>query len=219
MRRDLNKKAIIFDMDGTLWDSVDNIVDSWNLALRQVGETGVVVTRERIIGLMGKTMDQFAKELLPHYAPDRGMEVMHILEEEENDYLRQHGAVLLGDVEGTFRRLRDLGFGIGIVSNCQSGYIEAFLEYYHLQDLVDDIECYGNTLHGKADNLKLLIERNGPEQYCYLGDTQGDYDVCREAGVPFVWAAYGFGDVSADVPRIEALEEIVPLAQELINLP
>ncbi|MCD7922231.1 MAG: HAD family hydrolase [Clostridiales bacterium] len=236
----MKKKAIIFDMDGTLWDSVDNIVDSWNLALRQMGETDVTITRERIIGLMGKTMDQFAKALLPHYGPERGMEVMHILEEVENDYLRQHGAVLLGDAAKTFRGLRDLGFGIGIVSNCQSGYIEAFLEYYHLEALVDDIECYGNTLRGKADNLKLLIERNGLEQYWYLGDTQGDYDACREAEVPFVWAAYGFGEVSAacgsgdvsrddgcrtseyrspaacgsggvpaEIPRVDALEEIV----------
>ncbi len=210
----MNKKAILFDMDGTLWDSVDNIVDSWNLALRQIGETGVVVTRERIIGLMGKTMDSFAKALLPHYGQEHGMEVMHILEEVENDYLRQHGAVLLGDVGDTFRRLRNLGFGIGIISNCQAGYIEAFLEYYHLEDLVDDIECYGNTLQGKADNLKLLIRRNDLEQYWYLGDTQGDYDACREAGVPFVWASYGFGKVSADVPRVDVLEEIVPWAQE-----
>ena len=215
----MNKKAILFDMDGTLWDSVDNIVDSWNLALRQVGEASVVVTRERIIGLMGKTMDRFAQALLPHYAPERGMEVMHILEEVENDYLRQHGAVLLGDIEGTFRGLRKLGFGIGIVSNCQSGYIEAFLEYYHLEDLVDDIECYGNTLHGKADNLKFLIERNHLEQYWYLGDTQGDYDACREAEIPFVWAAYGFGNVSADVPRVDAPEEIVAWARKAIHLP
>ncbi|MCC8028233.1 MAG: HAD hydrolase-like protein, partial [Lachnospiraceae bacterium] len=170
---------------------------------------------------------------------ERGMKIMHVLEEVENEYLRQNGAVLLGDVAGTFRRLRDLDFGIGIVSNCQSGYIEAFLEYYHLEELVDDTECYGNTLHGKADNLKLLIERNGLDQYWYLGDTQGDYDACREAGVPFVWAAYGFGEVSAaccfgkvsaacclgetpasrgsgdmpsEIPRVDALEEIVPWA-------
>ena len=42
----------------------------------------------------------------------------------------------------------------------------------------------------------------------YLGDTQGDLDACREAGVPFLFAAYGFGSVDASIPRIEALDDL-----------
>ena len=43
---------MIFDMDGTLWDSVDSIVVSWNAALQQMGETDVTVTRPQIMSLM-----------------------------------------------------------------------------------------------------------------------------------------------------------------------
>lgn len=206
--RSEKRKAVIFDMDGTLWDSVDNIVVSWNKALRQIGEKDVIVTRERIIGLMGKTMDAFAKAILPHLPLEKAMEMLRILEEEENEYLRQYGAELLGDVAGTFQKLHEMGYGVYIVSNCQSGYIEAFMEYYHLEHLVDDTECYGDTRHGKADNLKLLIERNHLEEYWYLGDTQGDLDACREAGVPFIWAAYGFGSVDDRMSQISKLEDI-----------
>ncbi len=202
------KKAVIFDMDGTLWDAVDNIVISWNDALAQVGVPDVVVTRERIIGLMGRTMDAFARALLPQYGPDEGMEIMHVLERVENEYLREHGAVLLGDVEGTFRALREKGYEIGIVSNSQAGYIEAFLDYYRLGELVDDHLTYGDTGEGKTENLRRMIERNGWERFWYLGDTQGDLDACREADVPFVWASYGFGSVDAEVPRVESLAEI-----------
>ena len=46
------------------------------------------------------------------------------------------------------------------------------------------------------------------DQYLYLGDTQGDLDACREAGVPFLFAAYGFGSVDASIPRIEALDDL-----------
>ena len=209
------KKAMIFDMDGTLWDSVDSIVVSWNAALQQMGETDVTVTRPQIMSLMGNTMDVFARTLFPHYTPEKGAQWIDILGQIENEFLSRYGAVLLGDVKGVFARLREMGYGVYIVSNCQAGYIEGFLEYYHLEDLVDDIECYGNTLCGKADNLKLLIERNHLDEYLYLGDTQGDFNACREAGVPFLFAAYGFGRVDDDsVPRIQKLDDLPEYLQE-----
>ncbi len=209
------KKAMIFDMDGTLWDSVDSIVVSWNAALQQMGETDVTVTRPQIMSLMGNTMDVFARTLFPHYTPEKGAQWIDILGQIENEFLSRYGAVLLGDVKGVFARLREMGYGVYIVSNCQAGYIEGFLEYYHLEDLVDDIECYGNTLRGKADNLKLLIERNHLDEYLYLGDTQGDFNACREAGVPFLFAAYGFGRVDDDsVPRIQKLDDLPEYLQE-----
>ena len=43
------KKAVIFDMDGTLWDSVDEIVESWNKTCPEMH-----IRREQLIGLMGK---------------------------------------------------------------------------------------------------------------------------------------------------------------------
>ncbi len=207
------EKAVIFDMDGTLWDSVDNIAYSWNLALSELGIPDTEVTRDRLLGLMGQTMDRFAATLLPQYPPEEGMEILDRLEQVENDYLSEHGAELLGDVEETFKRLHDMGCFVGIVSNSQSGYIEAFLEHYQLEDLVDDILCYGDTQLDKAENLSLLIERNmlDAEECRYVGDTAGDYDACLEAGVPFIWAAYGFGTVEGDVPRIDSLEELIEM--------
>ena len=197
------KKAVIFDMDGTLWDSVDEIVESWNKTCPEMH-----IRREQLIGLMGKTMDCFARELLPEYEMDQAMEIIHACERDENEYLGHVGATLYGDVRKVFERLRGMGYEIGIVSNCQAGYIEVFLEYYHLGDLVADIECYGNTQQQKDVNLKALIERNHYETYYYLGDTQGDYNACQKAGVPFLFAAYGFGTVDAQVPQVESLEQL-----------
>ena len=197
------KKAVIFDMDGTLWDSVDEIVESWNKTCPEMH-----IRREQLIGLMGKTMDCFARELLPEYEMDQAMEIIHASERDENEYLSHVGATLYGDVRKVFERLRGMGYEIGIVSNCQAGYIEVFLEYYHLGDLVADIECYGNTQQQKDMNLKALIERNHYETYYYLGDTQGDYNACQKAGVPFLFAAYGFGRVDAKVPQVESLEQL-----------
>lgn len=205
------KKAVIFDVDGTLWDSVDPIAKAWNMVCRKYQDSRrVVINREILLGLMGKTMDKFEDALMPPEMPaERAHEVMAECMNFENDYLREHGAILLGDVADVFRKLHEMGYGVCIVSNCQSGYIEAFVEHYQLETLVDDIECYGNTGEGKAENLRRLIGRNQLTEYCYLGDTQGDYDACREAGVPFIWASYGFGTVDADVRKIDTLAQLL----------
>lgn len=207
----MQKRGMIFDMDGTLWDSVEQIVISWNQTLEQMGEMHVHVSRERLTGLMGQTMDAFARELFREEPPETAMQKLHILEIAENDYLRTHGAVLLGDVRKVFEELRSGGYGIYIVSNCQSGYIEAFLDHYQIWDLVDDLACFGDTKCGKAENLQALIRKHGLTHYWYLGDTRGDQEACEQARVPFLFASYGFGEVQGEVLTLQRLEDLPDL--------
>lgn len=55
------------------------------------------------------------------------------------------------------------------------------------------------------------MERNGLRDVVYVGDTQGDADACRDAGVPFVFAEYGFGDVPDAKVRIKAFPELLTM--------
>jgi phosphoglycolate phosphatase len=115
-----------------------------------------------------------------------------------------------------------MGYHIYIVSNCQEGYIESFLGYYqipygHEEDLVEDIECYGNNLLQKDENIKLLAERNGLTAACYVGDIQSDYDATTKAGLPFIHAKYGFGEINAEVPFIMSFDELTKVVPEVIG--
>ena len=104
-----------------------------------------------------------------------------------------------------------------IVSNCQAGYIEAFLDHYKFHDLIEDIECYGNNDKSKGENIALLYQRNQLEDAVYVGDIQGDYDSSRQAGIKFIHAAYGFGTVSEDVPKVHSFEELIEAADKVLN--
>ena len=126
----------------------------------------------------------------------------------ENDYLREHGGVLYPDLEDTFKELKKT-YELYIVSNCQKGYIEAFLDHYHFWDYFSDIECYGDNLLQKGDNIRLLADRNHLEEAVYVGDIQGDYDASRKAGIGFIHAAYGFGIVPEAQYKIQAFSELV----------
>ena len=108
------------------------------------------------------------------------------------------------------------------MSNCQAGYIEAFLEYYKIpygkpSDLVEDIECYGNNFRQKDENIRLIFERNGLDAACYVGDIQSDFDATEKAGLPFIHARYGFGKINREVPFINSFKELKDKVPEVIG--
>ncbi len=202
------KKGIIFDMDGTLWDSAENVAVSWNLVIKESGLIEKKLTTEDIQGVMGKTMDVIGDILFGELEKETRMHLMDDCCRRENDYLREHGGMLYEGVEEVFGRLKERGYHLLIVSNCQAGYIEAFLDYYKLWDYIDDTLCYGDNLRGKGENIRIAAERNGLDAAVYVGDIQGDYDASVQAGAGFLHAAYGFGTIRQEVPAIHSLREL-----------
>ena len=73
---------------------------------------------------------------------------------------------------------------------------------------IRDHLCFGETGTPKSETIRALMERNGLKDVVYVGDTQGDADACREAGVPFVFAEYGFGDVPDAEKRISRISDL-----------
>ena len=217
------KKGIIFDMDGTVWDSSGNVAKSWTVKIHEAGYKDIVISRDDIKNVMGKTMDVIADLLFPFTEKGRERDTLrYSCQEYEIDYLREHGGLLYEGITDTWRSLKEMGYHNYIVSNCQAGYIECFLEHYgipygHEDDLIEDIECYGNNLLKKAENIRLLAERNDLTDACYIGDIQGDYDATMKAGYKFIHAKYGFGTIDTDVPYINSFPELISVVPEVIG--
>lgn len=207
----MENKWVVFDMDGTLWDAVDLIVESWNASLKKHPELSIVIEKKALESLLGQPMDAFARALFPGVPFEAARALLEECEQLENSWCRERGANLYPKEEETFRKLIEDGWKLGIVSNCQSGYIEAFLDHYGFGKYFSDKLCYGDNGFSKGGNIRLLLERNHAEYGCYLGDTDGDRMTCKEAGVPFYWAAYGFGKVTGEktVNRLEDLPEML----------
>lgn len=211
------RKGIIFDMDGTLWDSSVQVAASWDIAIEKLGYEREPITTEEMQGLMGKTMDVIADTLFSHIPQEEREALLAACCEEENEYLRQHGGVLYPDIRSTMEQLAE-EYHLYIVSNCQAGYVEAFLDYYKLWDLVEDIECYGNNGKQKGENIALLYQRNELADAVYVGDIQGDYEASRQAGIKFIHAAYGFGTIDAPVPKVASFSELPKAVKEVMDV-
>ena len=210
------KKGIIFDMDGTLWDSAENVVKAWNTIIEQPQYALKPLIAADMYRVMGMTMDALGQALWSNVSEDTRTEILQKCYGVENSYLKEHGGRLYPKLTETLEKLKEK-YHLYIVSNCQSGYIEAFLDHYKLWNLFDDIECYGNNNRNKGENISDIVKRNNLDKAVYVGDIQGDYDATMEAGINFVHAAYGFGTISQPVERIDSISELLDVADKIFN--
>lgn len=212
----MNAESIIFDLDGTLWDSSENVAASWEETVRGLNNPllrNVRITGEDIRGVMGMTMDEIAKKLFPMLSATKQYEILEMCAENENNFLAANGGRLYDGAEETLSKLAE-NHRLFIVSNCQSGYIEAFFEYCGLERLFTDYLCWGETGKPKNETIRLLMERNRITSAAYVGDTAGDCESAYKAGISFMHAAYGFGK---DIPeekiaaRAESIRELADI--------
>lgn len=210
------RKAVIFDLDGTLWDATGCAPAIWNRIFDKHDEVNFKMTKELAASLMGKTMEEIGDTLFSELPESLRREIVDEFGDEEVSYLTSHGARLFEGMEDVVQNLYQ-NYDLYIVSNCQDGYVPAFLLAHHMGRYFKDIEMSGRTGMNKGRNICLLMERNGilQENAVYIGDTAGDEEAARYAGIHFIWAGYGFGKaVSPDT----VLTDIVELPSRLLSI-
>lgn len=204
--------SIIFDMDGTLWDSTEGVSISFNKILKEKHpDVTDEVNPEKLGKLFGLPLDEIAVKLFQSVEEEHAIQVMKECCDYECEYLAEHGAILYDRLEEVLTKLSK-SYKLFIVSNCQEGYIQCFFRAYpELEKYFLDYEYPGRSGKLKADNIKMVIERNGLDHPVYVGDTNGDSLASKEAKVPFVFARYGLGETHSYDYVIDSLPELLTL--------
>lgn len=199
--------SIIFDIDGTIWDVRREVADSWAEAIRQNTDWPVVFDAERLGHLFGKPMNEIFQILYPDVRTEEMDAMIPVLYEFEHRFLRERKPAPYAGVEETVAALAEK-LPLYIVTNAQTGYVEAMLEATGLGKYFQGWLCYGDTLQPKNVTIERLAAQYGLEAPVYVGDTQGDADACKAAGVPFIFAAYGLGQADAALAVIGDIREL-----------
>lgn len=212
--------GVIFDLDGTLWDASETVAALYQQVLEEYPQIRMRMTGDLMRANMGKPLDEITRGLLGELPlPDSVIgSVLETYRSREREYVARHGGVLYPGLKKALERLREKRT-LYIVSNCQLGYIDAFLEYSGLSPFFQDSENAARTGLSKGENILLVMKRNGLQNPVYVGDTQGDLEASRLAGIPFIWAEYGFGSPQNPSWKIQALDMLPCLLEKMEEEP
>lgn len=200
--------SIIFDLDGTLWDSSETITKAWQAAMQKADFMDEVMTQERVRSITGMTYDKIFETLFPYLDTAQRAEVQRLCSVSELEILHKEGGRLYPKLPETLAYL-GRKYKLYIVSNCQNGYIELFLDLNNMHEHFLAHQCYGTKGNPKADNIRDIVNDHHLKAPVYVGDTMGDYNAATEAGVPFIFCSYGFGKVeSGQIATINFFEEL-----------
>ena len=208
-------ESLIFDIDGTLWDSRALVAEGYNIQLRAEGLGHLCMDAEVLRPLFGKTMTDIADVILAEIPLPERYALMERCMDTENRYLAENECRI--GYEGVKETLEALAkdYRLFIVSNAQCGYPELCMEKMGLTHLMEGHLCYGDTGTEKGETILELMRRHNITSAAYIGDTQGDYEATQVADIPFIWAAYGFGDPAGAAGRITDIRQLPTTLQAL----
>lgn len=200
--------SIMFDVDGTIWDSTGVVEDAWNQAFKDSGWGHIHVTADRLKGLFGLPMAEIMRNIIPDINDEELEKFRAICDKYEEEYLRKKAGAPYEKITETIRDLSKK-VPVIIVSNCQSGYIELVMEKLGLEQYVTDHICPGDSGEFKAANIRNMLKKHNLNNTVYVGDTHFDEEACNDAGVPIIFAAYGFGKVEKPAAIINTPYELL----------
>lgn len=202
--------GIIFDIDGTLWDSRKVVADSWNEAIAEHTTYNLKFDYEEIGKLFGKPINEIFKLLFGDIDDYEVERLTDLLYNYEKHYLDMYPPSLYDGVYDTLCELSKK-YKLYIVTNAQKGYIEKLFSAGGICPFFTDWLCFGDTNAPKDVTLRKIIERNNIQSPVYIGDTKGDADACKKAGIPMIYASYGLGNVEKPEFEIDDIRKLPDL--------
>ena len=215
MKKLISKKAILFDLDGTLWNALDTITEAWNKAMKE-HNLKYSFSLETMKSFMGLTPKETAPLAFKDVDLNKGLEYFVLCLNEEIKYLRVHPGKLYEDEEEVLKELSK-HYPLFIVSNSDKGYIEDYLNAYDFNKYFKDHVCAGDTDLEKWQNILYIKNKYQLEEIIYVGDTKKDLNESIKAGVKFIHASYGFGEIEEEVLKISKLRELPDLIKKVFK--
>lgn len=210
-------KAIIFDLDGTLTDTIVDLKESTNYALREMGWPER--TLEEIKQFVGNGVRRLMEQATPSNINELEFEeCFAIFQEHYIDHCQDHTDLYPG-IKELLETLKEKGYKMAIVSNkMQAGVNE--LQKRFFKGIIDVAigEKRGVRRKPFPDMVNIALEKLEvkAEETIYVGDSEVDMATARNAGIPCISVLWGFRD--RDFLREIGAFQMVETPQEILEL-
>lgn len=210
----MSKKAIFFDLDGTLTDSGEGIMNCAELALRHFGLP--IPSREEMRVFVGPPLDQtFIKFGVPAQNAQEAIEVFR----SRYRTVGKFENFPYPGIRQALQMLKEQGHRLFVATSKPEVLANEVLGHFELAEFFEQIA--GATLDGsrshKADVITYLLGLTGDVgQTVMVGDTAFDVTGAAAHGIPTIGVAWGYGEV-ADMEKAGAIA-IARSMEELVEL-
>ena len=214
MVKQIDVGLLIFDMDGTIFDSDRSNAEAVKRAISNMGME-ISVDEEKIRANLGMPSEQFYKSILPHDKIQLWEKLRARTREQHKNSIAEFGKLFPGVVE-TLKILRKRGYKLAICSSCSVQYFDTALSNFSIRDYFDYAECTGEHNLTKS-RLIGRIKSNFPGlKAAVIGDRNQDIKAARENDALSVGVLYGYGKdepKEADV-QIKRFSELLDIFTE-----
>ncbi len=187
--------SVVFDLDGTLLDTLGDLRDSVNFALKK--NNLPTRTTEEIRSFVGNGIRLLIERAVPENTP---AEITEVCFSDFKEYYKDHSAILTKAYDGIIdlmKILKSKGVKIAVVSNKADFAVKTLMEYY-FSGLYDCAygERSGVERKPAPDGvLGAVFEMGGNlENTVYIGDSEVDVETSKNANLPCIAVTWGFRD-------------------------
>ncbi len=185
---------IIFDMDGTILDTIDDLADSVNYALTCEGMP--VHTVDEIRSFVGNGIRNLMERSVPRGTNEQKVSQVH---EKFTVHYKQHCADKTKPYDGIselLRRLRSAGVMTAVVSNKADYAVQMLCEQYfpELFDFAAGEQMPRYPKKPSPEMVDMIIEKSGVDKsrVVYIGDSDVDIRTAENAGIDMIAVDWGF---------------------------
>ena len=211
----MERQGIIFDLDGTLWDVADVTHMSANQVSKKYGLSPV--SKKAVLDSFGLPKEGSAKNFFPDLPLSISLPYTEEIISSNIDNLFEFGGKLYPGVIETLEVLNK-DYDLFIVTNSPfRRYAESFIASTKTAGCFKEYYSAGELGLTKAQAIKKVVLHFALQKAVYVGDTETDFISSKEAGVEFVFADYGFGNVADAKFRISALSELPSVIERVFK--
>ncbi len=210
-------RCVIFDLDGTILDTLEDLKNSVNAALKQFGYP--LRTIEEVRSFVGNGVYVLMKKALPDDVDDETFDrVFAGFKDHYAQHCADHTAPYPGIIE-LITRLKDRGYLLSVVSNKSDREVQRLCRHY-FPDIFKTVVGQKENIRKKPypDSVNAVLKTFGlePEQALYIGDSEVDIQTAENAGMDCILVSWGFRDI--DFLRQEGAKWIVNNTDELMEI-